>query len=87
MQRALSRALLLTGFSSAVATEKIDNRDFVIDACYPTQNEIALAEARPRRFWAKHWSSYEAKPRFLDVETSKSFPGRGSRPLIKTDKP
>ena len=29
----------------AVGTEKIDNRDFAIDTCYPTQNEIALAQA------------------------------------------
>src|ERR1700687_3658442 len=30
----------------AVDAEKIDNRDFAIDTCYPTQNEIGLAEAR-----------------------------------------
>jgi hypothetical protein len=59
----------------AFAAEKIDNRDFAIDTCYPTQNEIALAEARASRFWAKHSSRFGAEPRFLAVETSKIFPG------------
>ena len=58
----------------AVDAEKIDNRDFAIDTCYPTQNEIGLAEARARRFWAKHSSRFEPEPRFLAVETSKIFP-------------
>ena len=59
----------------AVDAEKIDNRDFAIDTCYPTQNEIGLAEARARRFWAKHSSRFGQEPRFLAVETSKIFPG------------
>jgi hypothetical protein len=59
----------------AFDAEKIDNRDFAIDTCYPTQNEIALAEARASRFWAKHSSRFGAEPRFLAVETSKIFPG------------
>ena len=58
----------------AVDAEKIDNRDFSIDTCYPTQNEIGLAEARARRFWAKHSSRFGPVPRFLAVETSKIFP-------------
>jgi hypothetical protein len=53
----------------------LNNRDFAIDTCYPTQNEIALAEARASRFWAKHSSRFGAEPRFLAVETSKIFPG------------
>jgi len=58
----------------AFDAEKIDNRDFAIDTCYPTQNEIALAETRASRFWAKHSSRFGAEPRFLAVETSKIFP-------------
>jgi hypothetical protein len=64
---------LLAGLS-AVNAEKIDNRDFAIDTCYPSQHEIALAEARARRFWAAHSSCFAAEPRFLAVETSKIFP-------------
>ena len=55
--------------------EKIDHRDFAIDTFYPTQNEIALAETRASRFWAKHSSRFGAEPRLLAVETSKIFPG------------
>lgn len=66
-------ALLLPAVPTTQA-EKIDHRDFAIDTCYPTQNEIALAEARARKFWAKHSSCFGAEPRFLAVETSKIFP-------------
>jgi len=58
----------------AVGAEKVDKRDFAIDTCYPTHNEIGLAEARARRFWAKYSSRYAAEPSFLAVETSKIFP-------------
>jgi hypothetical protein len=67
-------AFLLTVFP-AVGAERVDNRNFAIDTCYPTQNEIALAEARARRFWAKYASRFGPEPRFLAVETSKIFPG------------
>ena len=55
-------------------SERVDNRDFAIDTCYPTPNEIQLAEARAGRFWAKHASRYGPEPRYLAVETSKIFP-------------
>jgi len=69
--------LVLAFFLTALPTlrsEKVDNRDFAIDTCYPTPNEIQLAEARARRFWAKHASRYGPEPRYLAVETSKIFP-------------
>jgi len=59
----------------ALHAEKIDNRNFSIDTCFPTPNEIQLAEARAGRFWAKHASRYGPEPRYLAVETSKIFPG------------
>jgi hypothetical protein len=58
----------------AVGTEKIDNRDFAIDTCYPTKNEIAIAQTRASRFWAKRSSRFGAEPRFLAVGASKIFP-------------
>jgi hypothetical protein len=70
-------SLLFALFLPALPTvdaEKIDNRDFAIDTCYPTPNEIQLAEARARGFWAKHASRYGPEPRYLAVETSKIFP-------------
>ena len=59
----------------ALHAEKIDNRNFAIDTCFPTPNEIQLAEGRTRAYWAKHASRFGAEPRFLAVETSKIFPG------------
>jgi hypothetical protein len=59
----------------ALHAEKIDNRNFAIDTCFPTPNEIQLAEGRTRAYWAKHSSRFGAEPSFLAVETSKIFPG------------
>jgi len=59
----------------ALHAEKIDNRNFAIDTCFPTQNEIQLAEVRARLYCAKHASCLGAEPRFLAVDTSKLFPG------------
>jgi hypothetical protein len=59
----------------ALHAEKIDNRNFAIDTCFPTQNEIRLAEGRVRSYWAKHASRFGAEPRFLAVDTSKLLPG------------
>src|ERR1700719_3623735 len=66
-------AFLLTTLPT-LRSERVDNRDFAIDTCYPTPNEIQLAEARAGRFWAKHASRYGPEPRYLAVETSKIFP-------------
>ena len=67
-------ALLLTTVQELRA-EKIDNRNFAVDTCYPTPNEIQLAEQRARKYWAKHASRFGNNPFYLAVETSKIFPG------------
>ena len=71
--------LLLFAFSltilPALHAEKIDNRNFAIDTCFPNPNAIQLAEGRARAYWAKYASRFGAEPRFLAVETSKVFPG------------
>ncbi len=58
----------------ALRAERIDNRNFAIDICFPSQNAIQLAEGRTRAYWAKYAARYGAEPRFLAVETSKVFP-------------
>jgi hypothetical protein len=71
------RLLLLAILSCIVPTlhaEKIDNRDFAIDTCYPTPNEIRLAEERARHYWARHGARYGSNPVYLAVATSKIFP-------------
>jgi hypothetical protein len=59
----------------ALHAEKIDNRNFAIDTCFPTQNEIQLAEGRARSYWAKNASRFGAESSFLAVDTSKLLPG------------
>jgi hypothetical protein len=76
----MSRAyLILFALSLTVLpmlhAEKIDNRNFAIDTCFPNPHAIELAEGRARAYWAKHASCFGAESRFLAVETSKVFPG------------
>src|SRR5580704_9945067 len=75
----MSRIYLLFTFSltmlSPLQAERIDHRNFAIDTCFPTPNEIRLAEGRASAYWAKHASRFGAEPKFLAVETSKIFPG------------
>jgi hypothetical protein len=59
-----------------VAAEKIDNRNFAIDTCYPTPNEIRLAEERARQYWQRHAAKFGTEPPYLAVETSKIFPAQ-----------
>ena len=70
---------LLFAFSftvlAIVRAERIDNRNFAIDTCFPNPNAIQLAEGRARAYWVKYASRFGAEPRFLAVETSKVFPG------------
>jgi hypothetical protein len=66
-------ALLLTDLQ-LLRAEKIDNRNFAIDTCYPTPNEIRLAELRARKYWEKHGARFGSNPVYLAVETSKIFP-------------
>ena len=58
----------------ALQGERIDDRNFAIDTCFPTPNEIRLAEGRTRAYWAKHALRFGTEPRFLAVGTSKIFP-------------
>jgi hypothetical protein len=70
---------LLFAFSltilSALHAERIDNRNFAIDTCFPNPNAIQLAEARAKAYWAKRAARFGSNPVYLAVETSKIFPG------------
>jgi hypothetical protein len=69
----LRLAVLFFGLP-ALHAEKIDHRDFAIDTCYPTPNEIRLAEGRARNYWARHAARFGPDPVYLAVQTSKVFP-------------
>jgi hypothetical protein len=66
-------AILFLAFPTLRA-EKMDNRDFAIDTCYPTPNEIRSAEERARNYWAKHAARFGSNPVYLAIKTSKIFP-------------
>ena len=69
----LTSALLLFSALPASPGQKVDYRDFAIDTCYPTANEIHLAEERARSYWVRNAARFGAEPRFLAVETSTIF--------------
>jgi hypothetical protein len=76
-------AFLLTALPELRA-EKIDNRNFAFDSCYPTPNEIQLAEQRARKYWAKNAERFGSNPFYLAVRTS-NFPERCPRPFRETE--
>ena len=76
----MGRAVIVSAFLvfSALAVspgkgKNTDYRDFTIDTCYPTANEIHLAEERARSYWVRNAARFGAEPRFLAVETSTIF--------------
>src|SRR5215813_3902051 len=74
----MGRAVIISAFLlfSALAVwpgQKMDYRDFAIDTCYPTANEIHLAEERTRSYWARKAARFGTEPRFLAVETTTVF--------------
>jgi hypothetical protein len=69
----LCLTLLLFGLPTLRA-EKLDNRNFAIDTCCPTPNEIRLAEERARNYWTKNGTRFGSNPAYLAVVTSKIFP-------------
>jgi hypothetical protein len=64
------------------ARNSVDSRNFAIDTYSPTRNEIQLAEASARNYWAKNGSRFGPEPRYLAVETSKVFPYGGLYPKL-----
>ncbi len=78
--------LFFLSLSPRLYAEKIDRRNFAIDTCYPTSNEIHLAEGRARNYWAKHAVRFGSNPVYLAVQDFENFSGRGPRSLAKTDK-
>jgi hypothetical protein len=60
---------------SSTHAERIDQRNFAIDTCYPNPNSIRLAEARAKAYWARYGSRFGTEPRYLALVASKVFPG------------
>ena len=81
MSRAALICLCLIVLGCA-AGNSVDSRNFAIDTYSPTANEIQLAEASARKYWARNGSRFGPEPRYLAVETSKVFPYEGLYPKL-----
>jgi len=66
-------AFLLFSVLAVSPGQKMDYRDFAIDTCHPTANEIHLAEERARSYWVRNAPRFGTEPRFLAVETAMIF--------------
>ena len=73
------KSILLICFCATILScaerDGVDHRNFAIDTCFPTQNEIQLAAGRTKSYWEKHASSFGPEPSLLAVDASRPFPG------------
>ena len=71
---------LLFAFSftvlAIVRAERIDNRNFAIDTCFPNPNAIQLAESRAMAYWVKYASRFGAEPGFWPSRHRRFFLAR-----------
>jgi hypothetical protein len=81
MSRAALICLCLIVLGCA-ASNSVDYRNFAIDTYSPTPNEILLAEASARNYWARNGARFGPESRYLAVETSKVFPYQGLYPKL-----
>ena len=78
-------AFLLTTLPT-LRSERVDNRDFAIDTCYPTPNEMQLAEAHAGEILGETCFTLRARAQVFGRGDFEDLPERGSRPLSETDK-
>ena len=76
MSRAALICLCLVVLGCA-ARNSVDYRNFAIDTYFPTPNEIQVAEASARNYWARNGSRFGPEPRYLAVKTSNVSPYEG----------
>ena len=61
--------LWLPLFGCAVS-DRVDNRNFAVDAYSPTPNEIQLAQRRAQHYWENNSQRFKNPTRYLAVVTS-----------------
>jgi hypothetical protein len=59
-------AIVLTGCTNLISS-RVDNRDFAVDTYQPGPQQVAIAEQRAKRFWAKNSRRYSPEPSLLAV--------------------
>jgi hypothetical protein len=56
-------------------SDKVDNRNFAVDAYYPTPNEIQLAQQRAQHYWQKNSQRFRNPTRYLAVAATSVLQG------------
>ena len=77
----MGRAVIVSAFllfsAPAVSPgQKVVYRDFAIDTCYPTANEIRLAEERARSYWVKNAARFGLNLDFWQSRRARFFRAR-----------
>jgi hypothetical protein len=74
--------LLLFG---CAASDRVDDRNFAVDAYSPTPNEIKLAQQRAQHYWDNNSHRFAKPTRYLAVATSSISGGNIYPKLIKSE--
>ena len=56
-------------------SDRVDNRNFAVDAYSPTPNEIQLAQQRAQRYWQKNSQRFKNPTSYLAVDTTRVLQG------------
>ena len=76
---------LLLALFGCTLSDRVDNRNFAVDAYSPTPKEIQLAQQRAQHYWLKHSKRFHNLTRYLAVDTT-SISGSDIYPkLIKSE--
>jgi hypothetical protein len=76
--------LWLTLFGCAIS-DRVDNRNFAVDAYSPTPKEIQLAQQRAQHYWLKHSQRFHNATRYLAVDTTSISGGDIYPKLIRSE--
>jgi hypothetical protein len=64
--------LLLSG---CTLSDKVDDRNYAVDAYSPTPNEIQLAQQRAQHYWQKNSQRFESPTKYLAVPATSVLQG------------
>jgi hypothetical protein len=71
-------------FGCAIS-DRVDNRNFAVDAYSPTPKEIQLAQQRAQHYWLKHSQRFHNPTRYLAVDTTSTSGGDIYPKLIRSE--
>jgi hypothetical protein len=66
---------LLLSLFGCTFSDRVDNRNFAIEAYSPTPNEIQLAQRRAQNYWQKNSQRFKSPTRYLAVATTSVLQG------------